>query len=726
MSRLKKWLLVFLGSVALVVLGFLAFSIFAPKYTVVLVGSEIITTSDISKQTKLQQSFEEYSKSGKDKQTIFAEAKQTLIKRKLISAEAKRRDVTVSDLEITNYISSTSQKILSAYKWQETDLRNQIYYQLLEQKLRENMEGRTKIQAVFLVNSPTAQKDIEAISLATKRSFQNDTDFNVIEKEASQSAAKANVTVQFLDQQYKDVDFVKLFRDPGTKSLFQSLKDKEVKIAPAQNYTVIAYAKEKKYGVDFDEWLNKAKASQVKEWSIGAKETYATTSAYYTCGAGSFCASDQNDCAANNAMVCSFDTAPGCRASNGAFPVCCISYTWIYGNVTDGASNPLSGVNVSAATTSQTCPQPYYSSITNYLTATTDGSGYYFVGYFNCNDAPIALSFTKSGYNNNNTSVSLVNGIGNTVNAVMTPTGGPTPKYRCSGSSCIRDDNSGVYTTSNCNGACASSCASINTYVNPNPVAPNTSFNIDFTSATGYTNIGFDAGGGASCSGPSPACCNCGNPHGDNPCWWRFTCTSGGSSGGYTATFTNAQSCTGNVNYTVACDAGSCGSNPCTGACGQQTCLNSCGSGQIVDGCSCSPCPPNKVNLTSPTSGAINQPLTVSLQWLPVGWGYACNGSNTHTYDVYWRRQGGAWTGPITVSVPTYLLSGLTYDTIYEWYVVAYNGQQYGTTSDTWNFRTRPQGWWQSVGGDAYGSSIASIIPSGVVATCRHYIGLSN
>lgn len=73
-----------------------------------------------------------------------------------------------------------------------------------------------------------------------------------------------------------------------------------------------------------------------------------------------------------------------------------------------------------------------------------------------------------------------------------------TAKYKCSGSSCIRDDTGGTTTNPSCGGLCgvSSGCPSVSLSVSPNPVNTNSPVTFTATSTHAYTNANVSTGGG--------------------------------------------------------------------------------------------------------------------------------------------------------------------------------------------------------------------------------------
>ncbi len=99
--------------------------------------------------------------------------------------------------------------------------------------------------------------------------------------------------------------------------------------------------------------------------------------------------------------------------------------------------------------------------------------------------------------------------------------------------------------------SCCSGCQTINAYIVPSPVQPGRAVTFTFTSNIGYTNVAFDPGGGATgCALTNVSCQN--NPMGDGlSCWWRWACTAVNTSGNYTGTFSNSESCPKTIPYSI-------------------------------------------------------------------------------------------------------------------------------------------------------------------------------
>lgn len=99
--------------------------------------------------------------------------------------------------------------------------------------------------------------------------------------------------------------------------------------------------------------------------------------------------------------------------------------------------------------------------------------------------------------------------------------------------------------------SCCSGCQTINAYIVPSPVQPGRAVTFTFTSNIGYTNVAFDPGGGATgCVLTNVSCQN--NPMGDGlSCWWRWACTAVSTSGNYTGTFSNSESCPKTIPYSI-------------------------------------------------------------------------------------------------------------------------------------------------------------------------------
>lgn len=161
-----------------------------------------------------------------------------------------------------------------------------------------------------------------------------------------------------------------------------------------------------------------------------------------------------------------------------------------------------------------------------------------------------------------------------------------------------------------------------------------------------------------------------------------------------------------------------------SGRCGQKYCTNECGA-QITDSCGTTDYqPPAQVSLATPANDAINQPISLNLTWNAPAWGWACN-TPVNTYRVYWKKSSDAGYTMNTVpeSQTLLTLTGLFYNTVYNWYVVANNGDGDSPASEIRRFTTRPQTWWQAVGGNIFGQGITSLIPSDLIPG---FIGLKN
>jgi hypothetical protein len=112
--------------------------------------------------------------------------------------------------------------------------------------------------------------------------------------------------------------------------------------------------------------------------------------------------------------------------------------------------------------------------------------------------------------------------------------------------------------TGGCYSDCTACCPNINSYVNPNPVSPNSSFTFIFTSPFQYTSVGFSPHGGiSSCTYNGSK--SSGNPKDSYKYWWKWTCTSFTTPGNYQAVFfSDAVGCDEYVDYTVANQPPSC------------------------------------------------------------------------------------------------------------------------------------------------------------------------
>lgn len=124
-----------------------------------------------------------------------------------------------------------------------------------------------------------------------------------------------------------------------------------------------------------------------------------------------------------------------------------------------------------------------------------------------------------------------------------------THYYRCSGTSCIQDDTSRDFTTSNCNNSCGGNST---TYVSPTSANVGTSVVITATTSLSCsTDVNFPIPGGVtSCSDTGWSCS--GNPMSDGkPCWFRHSCTAQ-TAGSYTASYNaSGAGCYSSQNYTV-------------------------------------------------------------------------------------------------------------------------------------------------------------------------------
>jgi len=119
--------------------------------------------------------------------------------------------------------------------------------------------------------------------------------------------------------------------------------------------------------------------------------------------------------------------------------------------------------------------------------------------------------------------------------------------------SCAANTCKGNTCSDGCGGSCNGTMCCTNAYIDPTsstvlywPV------DFTFTSDYGYTNVGFNSGGGATGCSLTNAQCE-GNPKDSKKCWWRWRCTATGAAGSYTGTFTNSQGCTKTIAYTISC-----------------------------------------------------------------------------------------------------------------------------------------------------------------------------
>jgi len=93
--------------------------------------------------------------------------------------------------------------------------------------------------------------------------------------------------------------------------------------------------------------------------------------------------------------------------------------------------------------------------------------------------------------------------------------------------------------------------------------------------------------------------------------------------------------------------------------------------------------PPGKPTLQSPSNGATNVPIPVTLTWSSV--------AGAQIYRVAVAKTDGTVIVDMNVAQPTITLSNLQPNTTYKWRVKAIN--QYGESdwSDTWEFTTSAQ-----------------------------------
>jgi hypothetical protein len=686
----KKW------SRLLLVAG--VFSVIALIFAFFSIVKDTTVSPEVKQAQKLLQGFRNYTKSGNDETSVKQEANEAVIRQKIIAEEAKLRGITVSEEEINaEYISRQNKvggpdkllTVLKNYNWTAADLRSQIKFQLLEKKVSQAVSGHIHVQEI--VFWPQKEKYQTALNFAAqaKRDFDSFKTFQDIVKTASVSAKNADIGFQSVEIQ----DLLRGPSDLWQSEVLEFLKGlpiNDARVYKNNMMVIVARLVSKKEGPKFEEWY-KEKRSKTTSYIKPAYAEYREN----RCGTGTWCVDNiTTSCGDVGGWYCD---STSCSGTPG-FPTCCISTGGFVGVVKDG----ISGGRINGATVNgynnYVCSGGNYhnhTEITYTDTASGYGEGFFYLQPFNCYGGNVNVVISKAGYITNTYTVSIINDqVFYAGDFFIFPTTSPA-KYRCQGSSCIRDDAAGSYSDASCGGACPPSCVNINTYVDPNPVGVGSSFIVDFTAATGYMDISFDPGGGASCSGPSPACCDCGNPHGDNRCWWRFNCTASGTPGGYNGYFNNSSGCAANANYTVF--------NPCTNRA------------------------PAQVNLSYPANNATGIPKNVSLQWAGLAdWGVNCAGGS-NSYTLSWRdiTTSGAWTTSPATTATAYLLPTLINGHRYSWYVTANNGAL-SSTSALWTFTVINTLYYQVTGGDVYGTIITSQIPSTIPNVCQGYINLSN